>query len=217
MMIKAVLFDFDGVIAQTETYKLNQMMKHFDQLHITYTKEQIFSLTGTIGSEVKKQMDEMFKDDANYILHKEELLTYHSQRPDLKTIKTKCLDELLAKLKSRNIKIAVASNSSALRLKEAIKILEIEQYFDLIASATDLGRLKPDPYVYLYAMNIFNVGGNETIVVEDSKLGITAGKKAGAYVAALKDEYGAIDQSDADKIFNDIRKVIDFIDELNNL
>lgn len=216
-MIKAALFDFDGVIAQTETYKLNQMMKQLDQLNMVYTREQIFSLAGTIGSEVRKQMNELFKDDPNFIKHQEELLLYRFERPDLKAIKTKYLDELLSELKNRNIKIAVASNSSTLRLKEALKSLNIEQYFDLIASATDLGHLKPDPYVYLYAMNVFNTIGNETIVVEDSRLGIIAGKRAGAYVVALKDEYGAINQRDADRVIDDIRKVIDFIDELDNL
>lgn len=217
MTIRAVLFDFDGVIAQTETYKLNQMMKQLDQLHVTYTREQIFSLAGTIGSEVRKLMHELFKNDPNFILHQEELLSYRADRPNLKDIKTKYIDELLAELKHRGIKIAVASNSSAHRLEEAIKLLEIEQYFDLVASATDLGRLKPDPFVYLYAMDTFHTTGDETIVVEDSRLGITAGKKAGAYVAALKDEYGAINQNDADRVLDDIRKVIDFIDELENL
>lgn len=66
-------------------------------------------------------------------------------------------------------------------------------------------------------MDTFHTTGDETIVVEDSRLGITAGKKAGAYVAALKDEYGAINQNDADRVLDDIRKVIDFIDELENL
>lgn len=217
MTIRAVLFDFDGVIAQTETYKLNQLMNKLDELHVSYTKEQIFSLTGTIGSEVRKQMYELFKNDSNFIKHQEKLLSYRCERPDLKAIKTLYLDELLIELKHRNIKIAVASNSSASRLKEAIKVLDIEQYFDLIASATDLGHLKPDPYVYLYAMDVFKIVGNETIIVEDSRLGITAGKKAGAYVVALKDEYGAIDQNDADRVLDDIRNVIDFIDELENI
>ena len=212
MMIKAVLFDFDGVIAQTETYKLKQLMLMLDHFQVAYTKEQIFSMAGTIGSEVLKKMQKLFYQDAAFIAHQDEILAFKTTRPDLKT---KNLDELLTVLKKRYLKLAVASNSSAARLQTALDSLSIASAFDLIASATDLGRLKPDPYVYHHAMAVFNVRPEETLIIEDSQLGIAAGKKAGAYVAALKDELGAIDQRGADIILEDIGKVVEFIDFIN--
>ena len=215
MMIKAVLFDFDGVIAQTETYKLKQLMLMLDHFQVAYTKEQIFSMAGTIGSEVLKKMQKLFYQDAAFIAHQDEILAFKTTRPDLKALKTKNLDELLTVLKNRYLKLAVASNSSAARLQMALDSLSIASAFDLIASATDLGRLKPDPYVYQYAMAVFNVRPEETLIIEDSQLGIAAGKKAGAYVAALKDELGAIDQRGAYIILEDIGKVVEFIDFIN--
>lgn len=93
----------------------------------------------------------------------------------------------LEAVKGRGLQIAVASNSGRERLRRALSECGILRYFDCIAPAFDLGRRKPDPCVYRYAMEQLGAAPGECLVVEDSAIGIQAGKAAGAMVIALKD------------------------------
>jgi beta-phosphoglucomutase-like phosphatase (HAD superfamily) len=85
-------------------------------------------------------------------------------------------------------------------------------YFDVIASAFDLNRRKPDPYVYTYTMGLMGVKPDQCVIVEDSALGIQAGKAAGAKVIALKDRDGAIDQREADVIIERIEQLLNYVE-----
>lgn len=211
-MIRAVIFDFDGVICQTETYKLDQMSAYLRELGLRVEPRQLYRLAGGTFFEKEAIMDDIFADQERYWQVKEQALTFHMSPFPHRSIRTEGIVETLRELKKRGLCIGVASNSREDRLRRALEDCQVLSFFDHVVSAFDLGRRKPDPYVYTYTIEQMGLRPDQCLVVEDSALGIRAGKASGARVVALKDRDGAIDQSEADAVVERISQVMEYLD-----
>lgn len=210
-MVRALILDFDGVICQTETFKLGQMEACFKGLGLEVDRRELYRMAGGVATEKEAFLDRMFGDQKRYWEVREQVLRFRPSWPSCELLRTPGIVETLEAVKAKGILLAVASNSSMERLRSVLEACNILPYFDLIAPAFDLGRRKPDPYVYLYTMDKLGVKARECIIVEDSTLGIRAGKAAGARVIALRDRDGAIDQRMADVIITRIEEVLDYL------
>ena len=84
----------------------------------------------------------------------------------------------------------------------------IRPYFQQIFSGWQIPQCKPDPYLYRQAMQAFGLSPETCLVVEDSPVGIRAGRGAGLPVAALRDRDGLIDQSEADVVLPTIQSLL---------
>jgi beta-phosphoglucomutase-like phosphatase (HAD superfamily) len=211
-MIRAVIFDFDGVICQTETYKLDQMAVYLKQLGLQVDIRQLYRLAGGTSIERDTVMDEIFGSQPCYRQVREQALHFHMGPFPHSKIRTEGIVETLEELKRRAFCLGVASNSREERLRAALEDCQVLSYFNVIASAFDLNRRKPDPYVYTYTMGLMGVKPDQCVIVEDSALGIQAGKAAGAKVIALKDRDGAIDQREADVIIERIEQLLNYVE-----
>ena len=80
-----------------------------------------------------------------------------------------------------------------------------------IISSDEVKKSKPNPDVYLKACEVLEVSNEDVFVIEDSSMGIEAGKNANIKVIALKDHYFGQDQSKADFIFEDLGEVLEFL------
>ena len=96
-------------------------------------------------------------------------------------------------------------------IMDNLRQMEIENLFDCIVSGDDFERSKPDPMIYLYAMDKLHVTSEEWIVYEDSTIGIAAGKASKAVCIARKDDRFGQDQSQADMLINDINELLDYV------
>ncbi len=210
-MVRALILDFDGVICQTETFKLGQMEAFFEELGLQVDRRGLYRMAGGMASGREELLDRLFGEQKRYGEVREKVLQFRPVWPSCALLKTPGIDRTLQAVKSRGILLAVASNSSMERLRAALGECGLLPYFDLIAPAFDLGRRKPDPFVYCYAMDKLGVSPKDCVVVEDSTLGIQAGKAAGARVIALRDRDGAIDQRMADVIITRIEEVLGYL------
>ena len=187
-MIKAVIFDFDGLMVETETVSFKVYRKILANYGIDYQldtyvqdysghpeTENVANLINTYNLPLS--YDQLF---ALVITTEKELL---SSGVDLKP----GLKELLIYLKNNNYKIAIASSSLTDR---AMKILDqhgINGYFDAFVFAEDITNGKPDPEIFLKAAEKLEVSPSDCLVLEDSEAGIEAADSASMKVICIPD------------------------------
>ena len=180
--LRAVLFDLDGTLLDTFDF-IYGAFEHALAKHgvVTFDREKIASYMGGPLEQVYAEM----APGCDAILLSEAHRTFQSENIRLVSLFPQTI-EVLGELKRRNLKIAAITTRS---LRTSIKSLEatsILHYFDLVLSAEDVTKHKPDPEPILKALEFLKVKPEEAIMVGDTKADIMAGKNAGVKtVAAL--------------------------------
>ena len=97
--------------------------------------------------------------------------------------------ELLEYLRSRGIKICLASATQMSEIKTALKSLDLEKYFDGVLSCADIGIGKDRPDIYLMARDLLGASEGELCVFEDSFVALETARKAGFQTVGIYDKY----------------------------
>lgn len=209
-MKKAVLFDCDGVLLNSEYYYLTGTIEWMNQKGYHVTKEDILPIIGTsyqVTCEILAKLAHTDVDTAKAM--NDEYFTQHPV-PFGKIIKDNVIS-LLDTLSVKGIKCAICTSTPVTDLKRILKETGFEEYFHYTVSGDELTATKPNPQIYLHAADKLGLDPRECLVVEDSSIGIAAGKAAGMQVLALKDETIPMDQSKADIIIEDILEVLNYL------
>lgn len=188
-MIKAVIFDLDGVLVTTDVLHFNAWQKLARKLGIdNFTKEDNARQRGVSRMAslevVLEKSDRVFTEEEKVKLAEEKNINYVKS---LDTLSEKdVLDgvfEFLEYLKKKGIKTAVGSAS-----KNAPLILEktnLLNKLDKISCGLDVSKSKPDPEVFLVAAQKLGENPSECLVVEDADAGVEAAKRGGMYCLAV--------------------------------
>ena len=184
-MIKLICFDLDGVLIEAKKI-------HFDSLN-----DALPNNCKITWEEHLAKYDGLKTNDKLHLLHKEKKLnkTYFKKIWEQKQVNT--LYQIKKIQRSDNIhsvfeemskefKIAVCSNSIKRTVLTALSKLEIIEYIDLIISNEDVNVSKPHPEIYWKAMSFFGVMPEETIIYEDSPVGLKSSYDSGAHVIRVK-------------------------------
>lgn len=132
---------------------------------------------------------------------------------------------IIRKLKEKNFTLAVTTTTKRTNMEIYRKLNKnirakapLDEYFSLIYTREDVSEIKPNPEVYLKAMQTLQAKPQECIVFEDSLIGIEAAKAAGLAVVAVYDKYSAADtekiKKSADFFINDYAELLPLIDAL---
>jgi HAD superfamily hydrolase (TIGR01509 family) len=121
---------------------------------------------------------------------------------------------VIRELHEKGYKLACCSSSSPDYIDRALTDMEIKQYFDVIVSGHDFEHGKPAPDIYLYARDRFGLKSGECLVVEDSPIGIKAGKQAEMTVVARRDHVFGMDQSAADYHVDSLEELLPIVERL---
>lgn len=192
-MIKAVIFDLDGVIVSTDNYHYEAWKLMADGEGIYFDREINERLRGIsrmasleiILERAEKQYSEEQKialAQAKNDIYKRLIsnLTSHDTLPGVR-------DKLEA-LKARGIKIAIGSSSKNTPI--ILDRLGFLGYFDAVSDGNNISRSKPDPEVFLKAAQMLGIDPSYCLIVEDADAGIEAGKKAGMKTLAVGGAHG---------------------------
>ncbi len=93
--------------------------------------------------------------------------------------------ELLSLLKSKNKKIGIVTSATKWMAEEILNNINLSQTFDVLITKENVSKHKPDPEAYQLAIKQLNTSAEDTLIFEDSSVGIEAGKKAGCNVIGI--------------------------------
>ncbi|MDO5338280.1 MAG: HAD family phosphatase [Eubacteriales bacterium] len=184
MLKKYVLFDFDGVIANTEESNARYLEKALRVYGVALTAEERKSLLGTNDASRLQRI----LDAKNIGISMEEFILTRRQMGNTYENGDICpmegLIPMIMWLREKGIQTGIASSTSARLIITALNRMRITPLFDVIVCGDMCMRSKPHPEIYQKTMKHLEALPGECIVIEDSAPGIHAAKAAGAYVIA---------------------------------
>ena len=175
--IKAIIFDMDGVLFDTEKIYLDVWTKVFDKYGYKMTKEIYCKVIATGRENVKKVFKEEFGENIPIDkMYKEKDEALYEEIKKKIPIKDGAYD-LLKYLKDKKYKIALATSASKERMEKQLNQSDFKKLFDEIVCREDVEKAKPNPEIFLKAANKLKVSPEECIVIEDSSAGVEAAYK----------------------------------------
>lgn len=188
MTIKGLIFDFDGLILDTETPDVIAWMEVFKKYGQKFDFDQYQSAIGSVYRFMAPAEDlarEVHGVDA------EEIFTEWTLLEKSFIEKQKIMPGILEYLNAArglNINIAIASSSERPWVVGHLERLGIRDYFDSIHTVDETNIPKPDPSLYRMALRSLNTKAEEAIAFEDSVHGISAAKAAGIFCVAVPNQ-----------------------------
>jgi beta-phosphoglucomutase family hydrolase len=207
-LIKAVIFDLDGVIVESENAHIEAEKQTFLKYGIQLSAEELHKYTGTTAKAMFTELIRKYRLSTTFeeISSRKEEIFFRLLKEDAEP--TKGIITLLRELKSKRIKLAIGSSSTKKQIKYVLSKLDIAHLFDSVVGAEDIVQSKPDPEIFLEAAAELNVHPSECLVVEDSKLGVEAAKSANMKCVGYRNpNSGDQDLSKADIITDDFSKL----------
>jgi len=205
--LKAVLWDLDGVIADTGTYHCHAWRETFSKRGMTFTektfKRQFGQRNDTI---IRDTMGESISQEELDVIAEEKEATYRR----LVTGNIKALpgaNELIKSLQNHGIKIAIGSSAPPENIQIIIRGLDIEKYFQAIVWGREVAEGKPSPQVYLLAARKLETEPAGCVVIEDAVAGVTAAKNAGMKCVAVTNSHNRQSLQEADLIVDTLEAV----------
>ena len=208
-MVKAVIFDMDGVIVDSEPihFESDRMtMKHYGKY---ITDEELSRYVGVSNPDMWAELREKYQLEATV----EELLeTQFSYKKlligDRKLEPIDGIRELLEQLKGGEVRIGLASSSSREFIEFMLSNLGLAGYFEVVISGEEVQRGKPFPDIFLKAAQGLGVEPSDCMVIEDSGHGVKAAKRAGMRcVGFVSPNSAKQDLSSADEVVCSIMQI----------
>jgi beta-phosphoglucomutase len=201
MMIKAVLFDMDGVLLDSEEYICKAGVEMFREKGTPVKPEDFLEFTGMGENRYLGGVAEKY--GIPFDLEKDKARTYEIYAGLVRgrLAPFPGVIEFMGRCLGMGLKIALASSADPSKIK--INLAEIgipEETFHAIVSGLDLEHKKPAPDIFLKAAERLEVSPQECLVIEDAVSGVAAGKAAGAKVLALTTSFAAEQLAGADWI-----------------
>ncbi|MGT2958806.1 HAD family hydrolase [Streptococcus bovimastitidis] len=207
-MYKAIIFDMDGVIFDTEGFYYQRRKTFLDSKGISIehmeAKEFIGGNLQQVWQKILSENEHVGQADA---FHQEYEDYKAKHRAPYAQIIFPEVRQALADLKAAGLKLALASNTQKNDVLFALESASILSYFDIVLSREDVDSPKPQPDIYLKAAGLLEIDKADSLIIEDSQKGISAGKSAGMQVWAIKDKQYGIDQSQADQLIDHLGQV----------
>jgi len=217
-MIKNIIFDFDGVLVDSEILVARAFVKYMKNFGIEIDEKEFANFAGKKTAQVIdilsqkysiKNQQKFFTDimDISLNIYKKELTTVEGAY------------EFVSNLE---LNLYIGSNSVKDRIIDGLQKVELNKYFkpEQVYSFDLVEKPKPSPDVYLKAIEDNNLNKNQTIIIEDSVVGVKAGVSAGIKVIGLtagghwhddRDEKELLDAG-AFTVTNNYKKILEIIE-----
>jgi len=177
-MTKAIIFDFDGLLLDTESLWFDCYKEVLAEYKVDLPLSVFSQIIGTHNGLFTEYMMEQLNDEKLIKAVDEKAGKLHKEK--VATIELReGVREFFAEAKEIGLKIGLATSSSRSWVIPFLTKFSLVDYFDVIKTSDDVKKIKPDPELYLEALKGLDVQPHEAIVFEDSLNGATAANRAG--------------------------------------
>lgn len=220
-MRKAVIFDMDGVLIDSEPAYLEMNFKLFDELGIEMPEEEYKDFVGMDSLKMWTMIKNKYglSESAEELRLKEKNLMKNLLEAGADSMTVRGIPELIREFRKKNYALSLASSSSRENIDTVISKINLREHFDFVISGDEVKSGKPEPDIFLRVASEFNLTPDKCFVIEDSFNGVTAAKKAGMYCIGFStDNSNSQDLSGADLIVNsftgkDSTELLKFIED----
>lgn len=187
-MIKAVIFDLDGVLVDATEWHYEALNKALNLFGIEIGKEEHLKVyNGLPTNEKLKILSE--RGELPFGIH--EIIKIMKKKYTDEIVALNCTPSyekliMLACLKKKGLKLACCSNAQKYSVENMLKRSMLDQYFDEIVGNDEGYRSKPEPDIYLETFRRLQIEPNEAVIVEDAPHGIAAARSSGAKVIEVR-------------------------------
>lgn len=207
-MNRAFIFDFDGVIIDSEHLKYQTYKRLFKEEYSIILPDKDDTI---IGRTSKKNINYFLKKynlqgNLEELIHKRNILLTKtfSKGENIKTLPG--FFNFLENLKSSDYKLAIASSANKDYINKTLDYLNLTNVFDIIVSGEMVNKSKPNPEIFIQTAKKLNKRNEDCIVIEDSINGLIAAKSAGMKVIAVSSSFSKKKLRLADLIIENFEK-----------
>ena len=208
MMIKAVLFDMDGVLVDTERQMCMAAIAMFKELGVTVQPDDFLPFVGAgenryLGGVAEKYGIELDIDEAKFRAY---TLYGEIVKGSLKPLAG--VRDFIGRCREQDIKTVVATSADFMKMEINLREIGLPaETFDATVNGLEVVHKKPSPEIYLLAAQKVGVAPEHCLVVEDAINGVQASKAACMYCLALTTSFSADQLKQADWICRDLSDI----------
>lgn len=214
ILYKAVVFDMDGVIFDSERAVMQCWKEVASRHNIPDIEKAILACTGTTMVRTREIMLNLYGTDFPYDEYaRESSAIFHSRYDGGRLPMKQGVKELLTFLKEHNKKIALASSTRQQVVTDELRDAGIIEYFDRIICGDMVSRSKPAPDIFLKACEELNISPSDSYAIEDSYNGIRAAHAGGLHPIMVPDLLPADEemQSLAEIVLPSLTSVMEYL------
>jgi len=208
-VLEAVIFDFDGVIADTPTYYFRHMKSLLKRRNADISDEHISALVGHNFSEKLEFINKNYGLGITLEDFIEETSVPARKEMSEKIGLDPFLKKLLLELKEKNVPLAIATTNVRKNVSFILEKFGIsEGFFSHIVTAEHVRKSKPFPDIYIKAIELLGAEKSRCVAVEDTLIGVQSAKAAGLKAVALPNSFTEKqDFSSADRVIKSFREL----------
>jgi HAD superfamily hydrolase (TIGR01509 family) len=186
-MIKALIFDFDGLILDTESPEYQSWQEIYQEHGCSLSLSKWAESIGISSVDAFDPCDYLEQQLGQSVDREAIRARHHARFDELIAMQSLLpgVEDYIFEAKKLGLKLGLASSSSRAWVTRYLSRFRIHTYFDALRCADDVERAKPDPALYLAALQALGVEAHEAIALEDSPNGVLAAKRAGIFCVAV--------------------------------
>ncbi|MNB58010.1 Phosphorylated carbohydrates phosphatase [compost metagenome] len=203
-MIKAIVFDMDGVLIDAKEWHYEALNKALALFGFEISRyDHLTSFDGLPTSTKLNMLSKM----SNLPIELHSFINELKQSYTMDMVHEKCRPRFiheyaLSSLRANGYKLGVASNSIRATVQTMMQKADLDDYLDVMLSNEDVEKPKPSPDIYIKAMQQLGFTPAECLIVEDNENGILAARASGAHVLVVSD----VDEVNYENIMNAVRR-----------
>lgn len=203
--LKAVLFDMDGVLVDSEEYICRAAMEMFREKGVEVKSDDFLPFTGMGENRYLGGVAEKYGIPFDLETDKARTYTIYAKLVEGKLAPLAGVTDFIERCRERKLLMAVASSADPIKIKVNLKEIGIDPLvFHTIVSGLDIENKKPSPDIFLKAARRICVSPDSCLVVEDAISGVIAGKASGAKVLALTTSFPSEELKAADWVCSNL-------------
>jgi HAD superfamily hydrolase (TIGR01509 family) len=214
MKLEGIVFDLDGVLLDTEYYQWQGWVIPLRKFGIELTKEEYFDYAGKTAAIIEEELIKNYDLDVekgSLFEEKEKLLIEWFQNEELKILPFAV--ETVEAVKAKGLKVAICSGGPRDEVHLKLERTGLAKYFEVVVSRDDVEKGKPNPDMYLLAVEKIGLRPEECLAFEDTEFGLKAAKSAGLTCLAVPTEYSVKqDFALADGVFSNLKEALDWLE-----